>query len=112
MPEKEGMCMAFTVSGNIRVLLRITNLDGPLEGRSKQAHEKLVRMGSSALPSLRAENQRLIAQHQNHLNWLRLPENLPIRLSETGQLRRLIIEAKQSRVAAVIKEIEADCEST
>jgi hypothetical protein len=96
----------------MRIIGGADRLTIPLEGRAKEAHSRLVNIGSRALPALREKNERLIAEHQAYREWLRTGlssnplENYSLKSDAEKQYRH-VIEMQQARVLNVIKEIEA-----
>ena len=108
----------FVVWWNIRKLLKSCDmLERYPEGEPRQAHEILVKIGSRALPALKAKNEHLIAEHQAYSRWLKKGpfsnpyENYALK-SDADKRYRYVIEIKQARVVDVIEEIEGAGDSS
>ena len=102
----------FTIWWNIRKLLKSCDtLERYPQGESKRAYEILVKIGSRALPALRAKNEQLIAEHQAYSDRLKAGqssnpyENYALK-SDAEKRYRYVIEIKQARIVDVIEEIE------
>jgi hypothetical protein len=94
-----------------RLLKSCETLELSLQGKPKRAHDKLVKLGAKALPTLRSRNRRLIAEHRAYSDWLKSgPSTNPFQnfglKSDTEKHHRYVIEMKQARVADVIEDIE------
>ncbi len=102
----------FTVLGNIYTLTKSSDtLDRSPEGESKRAFDRLVKIGSRALPTLQARNLKLIGQHERYSNQLKSgsfwnPYDNYGAKSDSDKRYRYVIEIKQARVVDVIEEIE------